>query len=102
MNAIMGIYRLYNPADGQSFIGFSRHIEGTRKRLTFELKLNACSYKPLQAFYNACGGELAFETLETFAPPPTMSDEEIDGYLLARMYYRKGQLGAQSIQVSAY
>ena len=44
---ISGIYRLYD-AHGDSFVGFSRNVDGTRKRLMFELKLNACSYKPLQ------------------------------------------------------
>lgn len=94
----MGVYRLYDERTGRSFVGFSRYLTGTRKRLKFELKLNACSYKPLQQFYNACGG-LCFEVLEPYCPAPGLSDEEIDAHLAALALKYREQLHAQPIQV---
>ena len=95
----MGVYRLYDAQSGASYIGFSRNLEGTRKRLRFELKLNACSYKPLQAFCNACGGELCFEVLETYAPDSSLSEEEVDAHLTAMMLRHKVSLNAKLIQL---
>ncbi len=95
----MGVYRLYDPADKVSFVGFSRNLEGTRKRLRFELKLNACSYKPLQEFSNACKNELCFEVLETYAPALTLSEEEVDAHLAAMLLRYKMKLNAHTIQV---
>ena len=60
---IAGIYRVFAPETGESFLGFTYNFEGTRKRLRFELTLNACPYKPLQLFWNERGG-LEFELLE--------------------------------------
>jgi len=94
----MGVYRLYDEKTGGSFVGFSRYLSGTRKRLRFELRLNACPYKPLQAFYNACGG-LSFEVLEAYCPGPALSDEEIDAHLAAAVLKYKGKLNAQLIQI---
>lgn len=97
-NTGIGVYRLYHPETGQSFVGFSRHMESTRKRLAFELKLNACSYKPLQAYYNQCGG-LVFECLEIYAPAPNETDLEIDAHLTALLLKHKTVLNAELIQV---
>ena len=94
----MGVYRLYDEHTGRSFVGFSRYLTGTRKRLKFELKLNACSYKPLQAFYNACG-ELRFEVLEAYCPTAGLSEEEIDAHLTALALKYRERLSAQPIQV---
>lgn len=94
----VGIYRIYAEKTGESYVGFSRHIEGTFKRLRFELTLNACSYKPLQAFWNE-HGELKMEILEECHLVPTQSDEEHEGYLKARMFYHIGRLGAKAVQV---
>ena len=97
--SVMGVYRLYDPVSGVSYLGFSRNIESTRKRLRFELKLNACSYKPLQEFYNSCGGELCFEILETYEPYSNSAEEEIDAHLTAMLLRLKTSLNANLIQV---
>jgi hypothetical protein len=97
--AVMGVYRLYDPKSGTSYVGFSRNLEGTRKRLRFELKLNACSYKPLQEFSNACDNELCFEILETYCPDTDLSEEEVDAHLSAMLLRYREKLNAQPIQV---
>lgn len=102
MEPVMGVYRLHKVQDGQSFVGFTRNLTGTKKRLLFELKLNACSYKPLQAFYNEADGAVDFEVLETYAPPAGASDEEIDAYLQLHMLEQKGRLNAKLVQVEVY
>jgi hypothetical protein len=99
METVKGIYRLYDKKSGQSFVGFTHHMEGTRKRLRFELKLNACSYKPLQAFFNACEDEMQFEPLERIETEPNMSDEQVEALLTARMLYHKAKLNALPVQV---
>lgn len=90
-----GIYRVFDPNTGDSFIGFTLNFDGTRKRLRFELTLNACSYKPLQAFWNECGG-LEIELLEAYAPDPAMSDLEQDAHLRARLFAHQQRLGANT------
>lgn len=94
-----GIYRLYYE-NADSYIGFSHNIEGTLKRLKFELKLNACSYKPLQSFYNEHGDELRFEVLEEFSPQEGIAplsamtdDAEYDAHIRARLFKWKARLG---------
>ena len=89
---IAGIYRLYSD-DGRSYVGFSHNLEGTRKRLECELKLNACSYRPLQEFYNDKKGRLEFEILETYSPNDDMSDEEIEAHLMAKLILWRQKLG---------
>lgn len=96
---MMGVYRLYDPKGDISFVGFSRNLEGTRKRLRFELKLNACSYKPLQEFSNACNAELCFEILETYCPASGLTEEEVEAHLSAMLLRYKSKLNAQPIQV---
>ena len=59
-----GIYRLQDEANHISFIGYSFNIEGLFKRYRFELGLNACSVKPLQAMYNSAHGNVHMEILE--------------------------------------
>ncbi|MDD3920028.1 MAG: hypothetical protein PHO41_02470 [Eubacteriales bacterium] len=97
--ATMGVYRVYSPVNGDSFVGFTRNLNGTYKRLRFELKLNACSYKALQAFWNACCGTVEFEVLEQYEPVPGYSDEELDAHLQALMLKHQSQLSAKAIQV---
>ena len=77
-----GVYRLYDEASGQGFVGFSRNLAGIKKRLLFELKLNACPYTRLQRAYAEHGG-LTFEVLQTFEPGADMTDEELDAHLAA-------------------
>lgn len=96
----MGVYRLYDAETGESFVGFSRHLAGARKRLLFELQLNACSYKPLQAFYNQCGS-LSFEVLEQYCPAPGETELEIDAHLTALTIKHKARLRAQLVQAQA-
>lgn len=95
----MGVYRLYCPHTNESYVGFSRYLEGTRKRLRFELRLNACTYKPLQAFYNRCEGAVDFEVLETYKPGEALSEEEVDAHLMAMLLKHKVRLQAKQIQV---
>lgn len=97
---IMGVYRLYNVETGESFVGFSRHLAGARKRLLFELQLNACSYKPLQALYNQ-HGSLSFEVLEEYWPTPGETELETDAHLTALMIRQKARLNARLVQVQA-
>ncbi len=92
-----GVYRLYDKTSGQSFVGFSRNLEGTKKRLLFECKLNACPYTALQRAYTECGG-LTFEALETFGPDAGMTDEELDAHLLALMVRYQQIYNARPIQ----
>ena len=94
---ISGIYRLYD-AHGDSFVGFSRNVDGTRKRLMFELKLNACSYKPWQDFYNKAGG-LTFELLEEYTPNGVEDDIVLDAQLHARMYKWCERLGERTVRI---
>lgn len=94
----MGVYRFHSPAAAQSFIGFSRHMEATRKRMEFELRLNACSYKPLQLAFNSCGG-MQYECLELYLPSPGETDLEIDAHLMALLLKHKAMLDAELIQL---
>lgn len=94
----VGIYRFYHEEKGVSFVGFSWNLRGTWKRLRFELKANACSYKRLQEFYNACGGDLAYEVLEEIDPSQFASDRELEAYTQARLYHHKSLLRGQMIQ----
>lgn len=89
----IGIYRLYDPITGESFVGFSRNIEGTLKRLRFELPLNACSYKVLQAFWNDHKGNVKMETLEEFSPPADMDDDALDEHLRKMLDEYQKKLG---------
>lgn len=61
---IAGIYRIYDPEHGVSFIGYSFNVNGILKRFRFELGLNSCTHKPLQAMYNAAGGRVREDVLE--------------------------------------
>ncbi len=97
----MGVYRVYDPKSNEAYVGYSRNLRGTYKRLRFELKLNACSYKQLQAFYNERAGEVAFEPLELFTPPEGISEEETDARLFAMLYRHKANLHAKIIQTTA-
>ena len=83
-----GIYRAFDPKSGESLVGYTLNFEGTRKRLKFELALNACSYKPLQMFWNEKGG-LEIELLEAY-----VSDLEIDAHLHAKLFAWQERLGA--------
>lgn len=94
--AVMGVYRVFdaeNP-DGESFMGFSRNVEGTIKRLRFELTLNACSYKPLQQYFASCR-DPKIELHEVYSPDggtDNMDDTEIDAHLYALMLSSKTKL----------
>ena len=81
--ARIGIYCVRG-STGKCFIGFSYNLNSTFKRLRFELTLNACSYKPLQSYWNACG-PLEFCVLEEYAPEQQIEDE-LDARIKARMF----------------
>ncbi len=95
-----GIYRVFDPATEDSFVGFTFNFAGTEKRLRFELTLNACSYKPLQAFWNE-RGELAFELLEEHGPDPAASDLEVDAHIHARLFFWQERLGKGTRRIQA-
>ncbi len=84
----MGVYRLYDEKSGQSFVGFTRNLAGSKKRLLFECKLNACPYTELQRAYTECGG-LAFEILETYEPHAGATDAELDAHLSALLIHHQ-------------
>lgn len=92
----MGVYRVFDSADpeGPCYMGFSRNVEGTIKRLRFELTLNACSYKPLQLFYLKCTSpEIALHAVYTpDGDLDDMSDVEIDAHLYAMLLSAKTKL----------
>jgi hypothetical protein len=88
--AIAGVYRIY-AANGASFVGFSRNINGTLKRLKFELTLNACSFKSLQRLWNE-SGPLELEMLEEIKCEG-MDDIELDARLNACMLKWQKALG---------
>ena len=97
---IMGIYRVFDANDPKagSFVGFSRNVEGTIKRLRFELTLNACSYKPLQEFYSHLASP-TIELYEKYDPEggtDGMSDTEIDAHLYALLLKAKNSLGERT------
>lgn len=96
---LMGVYGYFAP-DGRARIGFSRHVYATKKRLDFELKLNACSYKTLQQLYNECGA-LEFKLLDTYKPSADEADIVIDAHLKALLLKWEKQLGtcAQILQM---
>ncbi|HWS30387.1 MAG TPA: hypothetical protein VN512_09795 [Clostridia bacterium] len=85
-----GIYRIYAMC-GASFVGFSRNVNGTLKRLKFELTLNACSFKPLQRFWNE-SGPLEMEVLEEMSLEG-MDDIVLDAHLRACMLKWQKALG---------
>ena len=93
---IMGVYRVYDACspDGECFVGFSRNVAGTIKRLRFELTLNACSYKLLQQFYASCK-DPRIEIYDTYSPEnaDSMSDTEIDAHLYAKTIAARTKLG---------
>ena len=93
----MGVYRLYDLKAQQSFIGFSRNLAGIKKRMRFELTLNASPYAALQKAHLACGG-LTFEVLETYAPEQPLSDEELDAHLLAMALRQRERFCAHMLQ----
>ncbi|MCE5235361.1 MAG: hypothetical protein ABFC62_00300 [Clostridiaceae bacterium] len=86
---VAGVYRLY--AGDISFVGFSRNVRGTLKRLRFELTLNACSFKPLQRFWNE-RGPLEAELLETL-DGAGMDDIALDAHLRACVLKWRRALG---------
>lgn len=90
-----GVYRVFDEKTGDSYVGFTYNFEGVKKRLRFELTLNACSYKPLQLFWNE-RGELAVELLEAYVPDPARLDIEHDAYLRARVFFWQEKLGANT------
>ncbi|HWR23257.1 MAG TPA: hypothetical protein VN366_07235 [Feifaniaceae bacterium] len=92
-----GVYRLYDENSGKSFVGFSRNLAGIRKRLLFELKLNACPYTELQRAYAKYGG-LSFEILENCEAEAGMTDEELDAHLSALMLRYRQIHNAKPIQ----
>lgn len=94
----MGVYRLYSEQGQHSYVGYSRNLAATRKRLLFELKLNACPYKHLQEYYNACKG-LLFENLEEYVPAQGESELEIDAHLMAMLHKHKAAQNAFVIQL---
>lgn len=87
---IAGVYRLFVQG-GTSYVGFSRNVNGTLKRLKFELTLNACSHKPLQKLWNE-QGPLESEILEEF-DPSGMDDIVLDAHLRARVIAWQRALG---------
>ncbi|MEG1810392.1 MAG: hypothetical protein RR232_02680 [Clostridia bacterium] len=87
-----GVYRVYDALSGVSFVGFSHNVDGTLKRLRFELTLNACSYRPLQQFCNS-HKDFELEALEVYEPPEDMTSEEVDAHLKAMMFAWKTKLG---------
>ncbi len=93
-----GVYRLYNDQTGHSFIGYSHNLDGTRKRLHFELGLNACPYAALQIHHNTLG-PLTFEVLEEYRPSPALSLLEIDAHLIAMALKQKEVYHGQMIQL---
>lgn len=95
----MGVYRVYSPIGGASYVGFTRNLSGAYKRLLFELKLNACSYKALQSFWNEMSGVVSFEILEEYTPAAGYSEEEVDAHLQALLLKHQALHSAQPIQV---
>ncbi len=93
----MGVYRLYDAKTSESFVGFSRNLAGIKKRLLFELKLNACPYTDMQRRYNQCGG-LSFEVLHTYEPPNGETDEELDAHLLGLLEHYRQQYASKPIR----
>lgn len=88
--AIAGVYRIFD-THGASFVGFSRNVNGTLKRLKFELSLNACSFRSLQRFWNE-NGPLEMEVLEEMSCEG-MDDIEFDARLRACMLKWQKALG---------
>jgi hypothetical protein len=91
----MGVY-CFTDGDA-SYVGYSRNIRATQKRLEFELKLNACSYARLQRFYNE-SDLLRFELLEEYTPPASITELEADAHLQALLLKHKTRLKATCIQ----
>ena len=97
---IGGVYRAYDASGKHDtcFVGFSFNIASSVKRLRFELALNACSYTPLQAFWNQCG-ELTFETLQSFEAEDVVTlERQYELEALARSWCMRLGSTAQSIQ----
>ena len=98
---IKGVYRVFDPDGGESYVGYSHNVDGTLKRLRFELALNACSYRPLQEFCNKHPG-YAMELMEEYSAPSGMTDEEADAHLMARCLVLTEQQGGKLLQVSTW
>ncbi|MEL7610084.1 MAG: hypothetical protein AAGU74_11345 [Bacillota bacterium] len=91
--ARMGVFCVRG-SPGKCFIGFSYNLESTFKRLRFELNMNACSYKALQSYWNACG-PLEFCVLEEFVPEEGSGDE-LDARIKARMFTLQKTFGSDA------
>lgn len=65
-----GIYRIYDEKNKRSFLGYTYNLKGILKRFRFELNLNMCTHKPLQAMYNESGKNAQAEVLEEIAIDP--------------------------------
>jgi len=65
-----GAYRLVHDASGKSYVGTSPDVDAMKNRLLFQLKMGACSIKPLQDDWNRYGADaFRYEVLELFKPP---------------------------------
>ncbi len=91
-----GVYRVFSEGNG-SFVGYSHNVEGSMKRLRFELALNSCSYRPLQEFCNT-HKDYRIELLQEYAPDAMMSIEEVDAHLMALCLSWRTNLNARAIQ----
>lgn len=95
----MGVYRFFDADEDISFVGYSFNLNGARKRLKYELTLNACFNKQLQELYNKHNG-LECEVLEEYIPAENESNIEIDAHLQALAFKYKGIYNAKTIQFS--
>jgi hypothetical protein len=82
----MGVYRVFNRANGLSLVECSRDVQARLNRHQAELKLGGHRCKPLQSDWNRFGTDaFSFEVIELLSPldKPDYDPEEDLSELLA-------------------
>lgn len=65
-----GVFALVHIASGKSYVGTTPDLPAMKNRLLFQLKMGACSIKPLADDWNKYGEEaFEYKELERFKPP---------------------------------
>ena len=99
---IAGVYRVYEPISGESFIGYSYNVLGTFNRWKLEFAMNACTVRALQQFWNEHNGNIEMEILEKIplAPDTEPDPEELEDSLQAiAKHYVANYKNAHLLQV---
>lgn len=95
-----GVYRICDEKNKSSFIGYTYNLDGILKRFRFELNMNMCTLKPLQAMFNAARKQVSYDILEE-VEVSAAGDVESDAHLKACMYkwQKKLEEGGETVKI---